>query len=275
MDAASLYRHLFLFQVCKYIVHQSKTVLPFLHEHLLHLKTIGDGKTADHVRKQLAGTELQSLESAIRDVLLVLSPSTVSQREGSLFKSHWDVNEDMVLKGLSVSRHPAFLSYTFQYFQSMEKPPGKIKDIWKSLPADRIHSENLGQTQLFHEGTGTILISNQFYRTQNVNTSTAISNPDLVSYLDHIGSQLPHVEAFLKVFCYTPKPSMSIISENTELTESSGISSMEPDAVKRRNKENLDRRRLSPRLSGSRAQKRNNDIDPEIVSKRHVLTERN
>ena len=237
---------------------------------------MGDKKSIALLEPQLHSEQLKPLEFITRDVLLVLSPTSVYQRDGSLFLSSWTQEDDLVLNGLFMSNHPAFLSNTLQFVGAQDDQANNM--IWKNLIADRTHCDNAGGGNLFSEQTSGRLGTNQFYKSRSA--ATTVPNPDLDAYMKHVSSHMPEVGEFIRLFCGPPPPPMSITSQDTELTESSGVSSFEPKALKRRmlkQKENgvADGRRSSPRVIVDNVLKRRSDNTLQSTSKRPVLTELN
>lgn len=239
-----------------------------LKERSVFLETMGDGKSAHIVRKQVSADLLKELESMTRDTLMVLSPTAVSHRDTPLLRAGWNVAQEFILNSLFLSNHPAFLPYTVDFFKDMNIK--KAQDIWSGLTSDRVHMDPAEGNLLFSDPASRVS-SVQFYKARELN---GISNPDLDSFLNYLSNQVPGVGEFLKQFCYPSKPGMSIISQNTELTESSGVSSFLPSAMKRlpKHNENADFRRVSPRVS---ARKRKSDVAVEAATKRPVLREHN
>lgn len=298
-----IYENVFIFsqlgisKVCKYVVSQKQQVLPMLKEIAIHLATIGDEKSARLVRNQLSQDELKPLECTARDILLLLSPTSVSiSEDSSLCCDH--IDDQFLMNSLFLHRQPAFLSLIIKYFKDM--PTQLVQTIFAGLASDRYGCGDADRPAMFAESTaGTNapsaasrhgrVSSYNFYRggsgsgggnsTASGATPTgnwsAISNPDLDSLLNFLMTSLPNVGDFLRLFCLPPKSTTSVYSQNS----SSGVSSLEPGSLKTKRltkKNGPTSGGVSLRTSARRQElelKRRHEESG--VSTRHVLTERN
>jgi len=279
--------HIFTFspvafsKMCKYAISQKNTVLPLLKESIIFHETLGDTKTATVIKGQLSPDSLKSLESVTRDILLVVSPTVVSRMEDSL-DTGLDITKHFI------SNHPAFLPLTVKYFSESSYDLSVAQDIFAGLTSDRRYCDDQG-SDMFSEISSHRMSLSVFYKSRP-SSIARVSNPDLDSFLEYIGCNLPDLGDFIRLFCYPPKPTMSIASRFTELTESSGVSSFEPKAVKKKRLARLkeseeETRRVSPRGGGggaaasprgaSKELKRKSDSRDANSSKRTVLAEIN
>ena len=254
---------------------QKKRVIPLLKEKAAYLETMGDGKSAKIIRNQLGLDQLRGFESSTADIILVLSPIAVYPRADSLLRLGWTVDEEIILDGLFISKHPAFLSLTLKYFSDLGLEQSEVQEIYNGLTLDRnlweTSDKNFSYSELNHSRAPVT-----FYKRKAFNT-VDVSNPRLDHFLNYISEMVPQVGEFIRVFCQPSNPATSVI---TEITEDSGISSFPPNKVKKtqvqRTTENNENRRVSPRVSLSRKpEKRKSDGKLNVSSKRTVLTELN
>ena len=231
------------------------------------------------VKAQYSTQGLYSLESVTRDVLMILSPTIVFKSENSVF-DRLGVEEEELLKDLFMSEHPAFLSITMQYVNNMASQDAR--KTWGGLSSDRVYGTRSQETPIFSStkvsnNLARVSSSNFYYNTSNSNAM--ISNPDVDSYIKFIGHQLPIVKTFLHEFssCGQP-PGNSVLSNTTEVTESSGIFSMESAVLKKKKytksvENNLKSTPVRQRYGSKR--KSEDNIHMSTRTKRKVLSEMN
>ncbi len=228
-------------------------------------------------RNQISPARLESLETVTKEVLLILSPGSSPRTPGSLFSQGWRLPNQLTDAGLFLSHHPAFLPYIVHHLDGLGLTEAERQAWWRGLGAEGSQEELRLEVQYSaaeaQPAAGRVP-AHQFYR----GTATSVVGGGGAFYLGEdgeafyrfLGDLLPSVTEFLAAF--QPRirgPPPSVLSQNTELTESSGVSSLLP---KRSGKV------LAAAAIRSETLKRKPFLEPEPArqtKKRQVLKERN
>jgi hypothetical protein len=214
-----------------------------------------------------------------KEVLLILSPGSSPRTPGSLFSQGWRLPDQLTDAGLFLSHHPAFLPYIVHHLDGLGLTEAERQAWWRGLGAEGSQEELRLEVQYSaaeaQPAAGRVP-AHQFYR----GTATSVVGgvgafhlgEDGEAFYRFLGDLLPSVTDFLAAF--QPRirgPPPSVLSQNTELTESSGVSSLLP---KRSGKV------LAAAAAATRTEtlKRKPFLEPEPArqtKKRQVLKERN
>ena len=93
--------------VCRYITTVKTEILP-----------ICKNKAKDLVNDEIAFEQLdvKTLNAVTKDMIAVFANESITLTRGeSIFKQHWDIEHEAILKELSLISHPAFLHYTIKF----------------------------------------------------------------------------------------------------------------------------------------------------------------
>jgi hypothetical protein len=219
-----------------------------------------------------------------KEVLLIFNPGIPLRTPGSLFSQGWRIPEELVESGLFIANHPAFLPYILRYMDSLQLSASERQAFFGGLGADRPQQQQLAiefESSRVPPSAGRIS-AHQFYRggggpsVESVETSE-----DIDMFYRFLGDMLPAVGDFLYAFL-PPRttPALSVLSQNTELTESSGVSSYLPKATakKRSGGKQAARppKRSSPREENEKKRKSWGEPEPaRLPKKRQILKEHN
>jgi len=264
-----------LSKVCKYLLDQKRRVLPILKDSSRKMEIQGKSTCSSIVKAQYSTQALYCLESVTRDVLMILSPTIVFKSENSVFDRP-GLDEEELLKDLFMSEHPAFLSITMQYVRNMCRQ--EARTTWRGLSSDRVYGTRSQETPIFSStkvsnNLARVGSSNFYHNT--LNSNTMISNPDVDAYIKFIGQELPIVKTFLHEFSSCGQSGHSVLSNTTEVTESSGIFSMQSTVPKtRKYTKNVENSVNITQRYGSKRKSEDN-MHMSTRTKRKVLTEMN
>ena len=134
--------------------------------------------------------DLRNLNMVTNDMTAVFANQGNLYREESIFKQHWDIEHEDILKTLSLFSHPAFLSYTLKFCENYaEEHPGNNKEIYSRL-----------------------------------NDS---DSPEFIAYLDYLEKNVPSITLLYSAFRIRSAPSVTVAGSTISNT-TSGVSSMKP-----------------------------------------------
>ena len=233
-------------------------------------------------RSQISPENLESIETVTKEVLLIFSPGAPHRNPGSLFNQGWSLPEELVEPGLFVANHPAFLPYILRYMDSLHLAETERSAFWGGLGgADRpqelrlaVQYENSGSQQ--QPGR---ISANQFYRGGGQVSHSVQLSEDIDLFYRYLGGLLPAITDFLNAFLPRTTPSLSVVSQSTELTESSGVSSYLPKPVQSRKPGPRPQKRMSPRQEMRPENIKRKSVGepepPRQPKKRQILKEHN
>jgi len=225
-------------------------------------------------RKQISSARLESLETVTKEVLLILSLGSPSRTPGSLFNQGWRIPHQLSISGLFFSHHPAFLPYILHFLDRLGLSQAERQSWWRGLGAERpqelqleVHYSEPGA----QPAAGRVPV-HQFYRggASSVVGGGVRLGEDGEAFYRFLGDLLPSITGFMAAFQPRSRgPPPSVDSQNTEVTESSGVSSLIP---KTRGKQTAAAATPTENL------KRKPFLEPEPArqtKKRQILKERN
>jgi hypothetical protein len=245
-------------------------------------------------RAQISRENLEKIETVTKEVLLIFNPGVPLRTPGSLFSQGWLLPEELVESGLFVANHPAFLPYILRYMERQQLSAAERQTFWSGLVwADRPQQQQLAlqfeissrEQQPSSSSSGSRIPAHQFYRGTGGGGGGPLAesvelSEDIDMFYRFLGDMLPSIADFINAFL-PPRttPALSVVSQGTELTESSGVSSYLPKATA---KKSGGRNASAPRPPPKRQEnekKRKSWGDPEPPSrhpkKRQILKEHN
>jgi hypothetical protein len=113
--------------VCRYITTITTEVMP-----------ICKSKAKDLVRDEVAFEQLnvKTLNFITKDIISVFANESITLNRGeSIFKLHWDIEHEAILKELSLISHPALLHYTLNFCNEFAEDgdEGNFKTVFQKL----------------------------------------------------------------------------------------------------------------------------------------------
>ena len=197
-------------------------------------------------RSQIAPECLETLETVTKEVLNILSPGTSLLTTGSLFNQRWRLPEELPDSGLFITHHPAFLPHIVRYLGGLGLSEEERQAWWRAIDADRCQELRLEPT--FESGPPSQQVGriphHQFYRSSSGMRAGAAAphiSEDLETFHSHLGGLLPALKDFLATFqpalgpppSPCSRPALSVLSQNTQYTASSGVSSFVPKTTRK------------------------------------------
>lgn len=147
-----------LAQVCSFILQDKREVWPALKRKEAEMEAQGSGLNRALVASMISSDCVESLKTAVWDLLAFLAPGKVEVMPGSILKQPWvlrgDVDETWLRESLYISTHPAFLPQVISYFDSLGLNPSEQQDAWLQLcvepETDSSGSQEDSRGNIFH-----------------------------------------------------------------------------------------------------------------------------
>jgi hypothetical protein len=212
-----------------------------------------------------------------KDVLQILVPGTSLNSPDSIWNQGWArLPQELAQSGLFLSHHLAFLPYIVRYLDNLGLSVSERQEFMSRLGGNQTQERcEVQYTEFAQPGR---IPSQQFYRSSGGAAAvdvTTRNTEERDSFFRFLGKLLPSIADILAAFRRTSIASPSIVSQDTELTESSGVSSLVP---KKSGSKQATRpqRGVAPRQDENLKRKSTSETDPaKLAKKRQVLQERN